>query len=363
MSSIKLTSLYPEHEVLQAKFVEFHGWKMPLHYGSAIAEHMAVRQNAGLFDVSHMTIIDMIGAGGRHFLRRLMTRDIDEIKHPGGACYSCMCNEQGGVIDDVLIYYRQPDNYRLIFNAATKSRVLEWLNTHSQGYSIGFQVRHDLSMIAVQGPEAIQKVMGIVSPYQMDMLSTLKRFNSIEDQQIFFSRTGYTGEDGLEIILPAHESMEMWKKLIHANVQPCGLAARDSLRLEAGLMLNGQDMDEHISPLECGLDWTISWKAYDREFIGKPSLIQQQEENQYSRMIGLALDAQAILRHGQPVTAYGQNVGHITSGIFSPLLKKSVAFARIQANAVSKPLHVEIRGKQYLLETHSTRFYSPNKNK
>jgi aminomethyltransferase len=361
MSSIKLTSLYPEHEALQAKFVEFHGWKMPLHYGSAIAEHMAVRKHAGLFDVSHMTIVDMIGAGGRHFLRRLMTRDVDEIKHPDGACYSCMCNEQGGVIDDVLIYYRQPDNYRLIFNAATKTRVLEWLNTHSKGYSIGFQIRHDLSMIAIQGPEAIQKVMSIVSPYQMDVLSTLKRFNSIEDQQIFFSRTGYTGEDGLEIILPAQHAIEMWQKLIQAGVQPCGLAARDSLRLEAGLMLNGQDMDEHISPLECGLDWTISWKAHDREFIGKPSLIQQQEENQYPRLVGLALDAQAILRHGQAVTAYGQSVGHITSGIFSPLLKKSVAFARINADAQTKPLNVEIRGKQYPVETHSTRFYSPNK--
>lgn len=263
MSSVKQTSLFEEHQKLNAQFVEFFGWKMPLHYGSPIAEHLAVRNSAGMFDVSHMTIVDMIGAGGRHFLRRLMTRDVDEIKHPGGACYTCMCNEQGGVIDDVLVYYRHPDNYRLVFNAATKNRVLSWINEYAPGYSIGFQNRSDLSMIAIQGPEAIQKFQTLSTPLSSEALTLLKRFNSIEIQQWFIARTGYTGEDGLEIMLPHQEAQELWQQLTSIGVLPCGLASRDSLRLEAGLMLNGQDMNERISPLQCGLDWTISWKAQD----------------------------------------------------------------------------------------------------
>jgi len=362
MSSIQNTPLYEQHLQLGAKFVEFYGWKMPLHYGSAIAEHMAVRQNAGMFDVSHMTIIDIIGAGCRKFLRRLMTRDVDEIKNTGGACYTCMCNEQAGIIDDVLVYYRNPDSFRLIFNAATKKRVLAWLNEYAQGYSFGLQVRHDLSMIAVQGPASISKVLNLVSPYQMDILSTLKRFNSIENQTLFFSRTGYTGEDGFEIIGPAHDIIELWKKMIDLDVQPCGLAARDSLRLEAGLMLNGVDMTENNSPLECGLDWTISWKASDREFIGKPCLLVAKEENQYPRLTGLSLDAQAILRHGQPLLSAGHVVGQVTSGVFSPILKKSIAFARITPHALDKPLFVEIRGNLYPVIQQSTRFYTPTPN-
>lgn len=361
MSSIQKTSLFDEHQTLNAKMVEFFGWQMPLQYGSAIAEHMAVRQSAGMFDVSHMTIVDIIGAGCRHFLRRLMTRDVDEIKQEGGACYTCMCNEQGGIIDDVLIYYRRPDSYRLVFNAATRTRVLNWLNEHATGFAIGFQIRDDLSMIAVQGPKAIDNVINCCSPYQMDMLSTLKRFNSVEDQQYFFSRTGYTGEDGLEIILPSSEASAFWQKLLHVGVKPCGLAARDSLRLEAGLMLNGQDMNENITPLECTLDWTISWSTTDREFIGKPSLILQKKEANFSQLIGLKLNAQAILRHDQQVFANGHMVGQITSGIYSPLLKTSIAFARIQHNALNQALSVEIRGQHYDVEQHSVRFYSPNK--
>lgn len=361
MSGLQKTSLFNEHQKLNAKMVEFFGWQMPLHYGSAIAEHMAVRQSAGMFDVSHMTVVDMIGAGCRHFLRRLMTRDIDEIKHVGGACYTCMCNEQGGVIDDVLVYYRQPDSYRLVFNASTRKKVLQWLNEHAVGFSIGFQIRDDLSMIAVQGPKAIEKVINCCSPYQMDMLSTLKRFNCVEDQQYFFSRTGYTGEDGLEIILPATEACELWQKLSQAGVQACGLASRDSLRLEAGLMLNGQDMNESITPLECALDWTISWGATDREFIGKPSLILQKKEANHLQLIGLKLNAQAILRHDQQVFADGHVVGQITSGIYSPMLKCSIAFARIQPDAIHHTLSVEIRGQHYDVEQHPIRFYSPTK--
>ena len=359
MSLSKTTPLYHEHEKAHAKFVDFFEWKMPLHYGSPIAEHLAVRESAGIFDVSHMTVIDIIGAGCRPFLRRLMTRDVDEIKHRGGACYSCMCNELGGIIDDVLIYYRSPDNYRLVFNASTKDRVTQWLNHHAQDFAIGLQIRPELCLIAIQGPEAIERIMPLLTANQMDILSTLKRFNSVEDQAYFFGRTGYTGEDGLEIILPAPEAIELWQKLISAGFQPCGLAARDNLRLEAGLMLNGQDMDENITPFQAALDWTLSWNAQDREFIGKPALLQEKEQGSEKKLIGIQLDAQVILRHGQHLYAHEKLVGEVTSGIFSPLLKQSIGFARIHTHAIHEPLTVSIRDKMYPVSVHSTRFYTP----
>ncbi len=362
MSIVKQTPLYPIHQKYQAKFVEFHHWLMPLHYGSAIAEHMAVRENAGVFDVSHMTIIDIMGAGCRQFLRHIMTRDVDEIKHIGGACYTCMCNEHGGIIDDVLIYYRAPDSYRLIFNAATQQRVIEWLNLQAQHFSIGMQIRQDLCMLAIQGPKAFEKTLELLSPYQLDMVSTLKRFNSIEDHQFFFSRTGYTGEDGLECIMPKDEAIAFFEKILKVGIQPCGLAARDSLRLEAGLMLNGQDMDEHTTPLSAALDWTISWKAQDREFIGKSAIQTAKDQNNIPRLIGLAIEEQAILRHGQKVIQAHKVIGHITSGIYSPCLQKSIAFARVQGDISSEDLFVEIRGQLYPVKQTNTRFYTSSSN-
>jgi aminomethyltransferase len=357
MSLTKQTPLYPIHQKYNAKFVEFHHWMMPLHFGSAIQEHQSVRQDAGVFDVSHMTIIDIIGAGCRPFLRYIMTRDVDEIKHIGGACYSCMCNENGGIIDDVLIYYRAPDSYRLIFNAATKDRVIPWLNSQAQHFAVGMQLRPELCMLAIQGPHAIEKTLSILDPYQLDMVSTLKRFNSVEDQEYFFSRTGYTGEDGLECIMPAPQAKIFLEKLIAAGVKPCGLASRDSLRLEAGYMLNGQDMDETISPIACGLEWTISWKAQDREFIGKAAILQEKEQNQSPQFIGLVLDARSILRHGQAIISQNKVVGHITSGIYSPSLEKSIAFARVQHHADIQSLQVEIRQEHYPVTVTNTRFY------
>jgi len=358
MSALFQTPLCAQHQNLGAKMVEFHHWLMPLHYGSALQEHLAVRAHAGVFDVSHMTIIDMIGAGGRDFLRRLMTRDVDALKQTGVACYTCMCNDQGGIIDDVLIYYRHPDNYRLVFNSSTKDRVISWLNEHALGYAIGFQIRNDLAMLAIQGPQAIATLSKLASPDILDQLSCLKRFHTVEVGEWFIARTGYTGEDGLEIMLPPAAAVTLWQSLIDVEVTPCGLAARDSLRLEAGLMLNGQDMNENISPLEAGLEWTISWQDQGREFIGKPHLLMQKNENHYPRLIGLSLDAQAILRHGQGVFVNATQVGEITSGIYSPWLKKSLAFARVASTAINSSLEVEIRGKRFALQPESTRFYT-----
>jgi aminomethyltransferase len=360
MSPIKQTPLFAIHQKYHAKFVDFHHWMMPLHYGSAIQEHVAVRKNAGVFDVSHMTIIDIMGAGCRQFLRYIMTRDVDEIKHIGGACYTCMCNENGGIIDDVLIYYRAPDSYRLIFNSATKERVIAWLDLQAQHFSIGVQLRPELCMIAIQGPEAFKKSFSLMTPYQIDILSTLKRFNSVEDHDCFFSRTGYTGEDGLECIMPADKAVLFFDKILASGIQACGLAARDSLRLEAGLMLNGQDMNEQTSPIACGLEWTVSWRDQDREFIGKAALLQEKQLSPRQQFIGLELAARAILRGGQKIICQQKQVGHITSGIYSPILEKSIAFAYVHHQADMQALEVEIRNELFPVRACSTRFYSPH---
>jgi aminomethyltransferase len=362
MTLAQQTPLFELHQKQGAKIVDFHHWLMPLHYGSAIAEHQAVRKSAGVFDVSHMTIIDCIGAGARPFLRYIMTKDVDDIQHLGGACYSLMCNEQGGVIDDVMVYYRHPDNYRLIFNSSTKERVIEWLHLKSQGFQVGLQVRHDLCILAIQGPEAFAKLCQVVDNYQMDGISTLARFNALESQGIFFGRTGYTGEDGFECIMSAELALNIWEKLMSVGVPPCGLACRDSLRLEAGLMLNGQDMNEQISPLQVGLNWAISWKDEERSFIGKAALLRERDEGVSHVLIGIKLYQKAILRHDQDILLEnGSIVGKITSGIFSPSLGQSIGFARIKSNVKDKPLFVDIRGKVFPLEIHSTRFYKSQK--
>lgn len=356
------TALFESHQKQGAKLLEFHHWLMPLDYGSAIAEHKAVRKSAGVFDVSHMTIIDCIGAGARPFLRYILTKDVDNIQHLGGACYSLMCNEQGGVIDDVMIYYRHPDNYRLIFNASTKERVLEWLHRKAQGFQVGLQVRHELCILAIQGPEAFSKLCQVIDDYQMDAISTLGRFNSTECNGVFFGRTGYTGEDGFECIMSAEYALSLWEKLMAIGVTPCGLACRDSLRLEAGLMLNGQDMNEHISPLQVGLNWAISWGDKERAFIGKEALLHEHNEGVSHVLIGIKLLQRAILRHDQDISLEnGELVGKITSGIFSPTLEQSIGFARIKSSAKNKPLFVNIRQKVFPLEIHSTRFYKPQK--
>ena len=358
MSLTQTTPLFAQQQQCGAKMIHFHDWLMPLHYGSAIAEHRAVRTSAGVFDVSHMTIIDCIGVGARTFLRYILTKDVDEMRHLGDACYSLMCNEQAGVIDDLLVYYRNNDNYRLIFNASSKARVLEWLHANLQGFQLGLHVRHDLCILAIQGPAAFHALCHVIDEHQIDAISTLARFQAIESNGIFFGRTGYTGEDGFECILPADKAMALWERLMATGVTPCGLASRDSLRLEAGLMLNGQDMDEQTSPLTVGLHWAISWQDEGRAFIGKATLLRERHEGISHTLIGIKLHQQAVLRHGQAILLdNGQVVGAITSGIFSPTLKQSIGFARIQASAKDQALSVNIRDKIFPLEIHRTRFY------
>ena len=353
------TPLYDQHVLLGAKLTDFFGWQMPLHYGSQIEEHHIVRKDSGMFDVSHMTVVDILGAGGRQFLRYLLANDIDSLTQ-GKALYSCMLNQHGGVIDDLIVYSRSFDNYRLVLNAATREKDLNWLQEKAQGFSVGLLERQDLVILAVQGPKAIEKVLQAVSPAQMDSISTLQPFEGVDIADWFVARTGYTGEDGLEMIVPKDHVNDLWSQLIAYEVTPCGLGARDSLRLEAGMMLYGQDMDETTTPLESGLNWTVKLDKEDRDFIGRGALLAQKQHGINMKMVGLVLEGKGILRPGQKVLSDSNEEGVITSGGFSPSLGKSIAFARVP-KALGAQAQVEIRGKLLPVKVTKPRFIQKGK--
>ncbi|MDF1758281.1 MAG: glycine cleavage system aminomethyltransferase GcvT [Legionellaceae bacterium] len=341
---LRRTPLYDQHISANAKMTDFYGWDMPLNYGSQLNEHNAVRNSAGMFDVSHMTVVDILGAGDRLFLRKILTNDVDLLTHAGRALYTCMCNEHGGIIDDLIVYQRSPDNYRLVLNSSTRDRDLAWLRQHILGFSSGLQERTDLAMIAVQGPDAIKITMDILPPSHADAISTLANFECVEPDGCFYARTGYTGEDGLEIMMPVDKIASLWEKLSEAGVHPCGLAARDTLRLEAGMLLFGQDMDETTTPLESGLSWVVKLKPPERDFIGMGALMSQKQHGLQRKLVGLTLEDKGVMRTGQRVVVAGQADGVITSGTFSPTLKKSIALARVPVQVDDRVL-VDIRGR------------------
>ncbi len=354
------TPLHACHLSMGSRLVDFHGWEMPLHYGSQLEEHEVVRKSAGMFDVSHMTVVDVLGAGGRQFLRKLLTNDVDQLQHNGRALYTCMCNEHGGIIDDLIVYQRASDNYRLVLNSATRERDLAWIREKICGFSAGLQERTELAMLAVQGPDALPKTLNVLNPAQADAISTLTYFECVDVGDWFFARTGYTGEDGLEIILPETEITGLWNALIAAGVKPCGLAARDTLRLEAGMLLYGQDMDETTTPLESNLNWTVKWEPEDRDFIGLGALLSQKQQGLTRKLVGLTLKEKGIMRNGQRVVIEGHADGIITSGTYSPTLAKSIAFARLPIEAGEHVL-VDIRGKLYEADVSKPRFIKHGK--
>ncbi|MCW8470557.1 glycine cleavage system aminomethyltransferase GcvT [Fluoribacter gormanii] len=357
---IAKTPLNATHQACGAKMVDFHGWEMPLHYGSQLNEHHYVRNDAGMFDVSHMTIVDILGAGGRQFLRKLLTNDVDQLAHNGKALYSCMCNEHGGIIDDLIVYQRASDNYRVVLNSATRQNDLAWIRQKSEGFAVGLQERRELAMIAVQGPNAIEKTQQILNPAQIDAVSTLTNFECVDVEQWFFARTGYTGEDGFEIIAPQESIVQLWNNLMQVGVHPCGLASRDTLRLEAGMLLYGQDMDTTTSPLESGLGWTIKWEPADRDFIGMGALYSQKQIGIKRKMVGLTLLDKGIMRHGQKVIIPGCTDGIITSGTYSPTLEKSIALARVPVET-GEEVMVDIRGKLLPAKVGKPRFVKAGK--
>jgi aminomethyltransferase len=338
------TALFEEHLALGARIVPFAGWEMPLHYGSQLAEHHAVRRSAGAFDVSHMRILDIAGEDALSYLGRLLANDAGKLQTPGRALYSCMLNVQGGVIDDLVLYHRGPERYRMVVNAATAGKDLAWMHEQQGAAKIAIHPRADLAMIAVQGPQARDSVKALLPPQLRERAALLQPFHAAEEGEWFVGRTGYTGEDGFEIMLPADEAPRLWRALMKAGIVPCGLGARDTLRLEAGMNLYGQDMDEEVSPLESGLGWTVAWKPTERAFVGRSALEAQRAAGRLRRFVGLLLMGKGVLRSDQPVLSGEEVVGQVTSGGFAPTLDRSIALARI-APGVDGQCAVEIRGK------------------
>lgn len=340
----KRTPFYDLHVQAQAKIVDFAGWDMPLHYGSQIQEHHQVRQHAGMFDVSHMGVVDLHGAEVASFLRRLVANNVDRLVD-GKALYTCMLNEQGGVIDDLIVYKVTNDFYRLVINAGTREKDLAWMRKQVEGFDVTITERTDLAMLAVQGPEVKSKLAQFLPADQVEAVRNLKPFTFAHFNNWFVARTGYTGEDGYEIILPAKDTNQLWEKLLKADIKPCGLGARDTLRLEAGLNLYGSDMDETVTPLESNLAWTVILDPQDRSFIGREALEKQVQQGVQKRLVGLVLEGPGIIRNHQKVFIAGNGEGEVTSGGYSPTLEKSIALARLPLDHNTE-CFVEIRNKQ-----------------
>ncbi len=338
------TPLHDKHIDAGARIVDFGGWDMPLHYGSQKEEHHAVRQNAGVFDVSHMTIVDLAGERVREFLRHLVANDVAKLNDYGKALYTAMLNADGGVIDDLIIYFLSDNDFRLVVNAATRDKDLAWIREQAAAFDIAVNERAELAMIAVQGPNARELAAPCIDIDYRETALAMKPFFGLQANDWFIARTGYTGEDGWEICMPAAEAPGVWDRLLAAGVAPCGLGARDTLRLEAAMNLYGTDMDEAVSPLEAGLNWTIAWEPATRDFIGRAALEAQRDSGNNQRFVGLLLQDRGVLRNHQKVVVDGVGEGEITSGGFSPTIGKSIALARVPAGDYDRA-QVEVRGK------------------
>lgn len=348
------TILYDLHREFGGRLVEFAGWDLPLHFGSQLEEHRTVRRDAGMFDVSHMAVFDLAGPEVGDFLRQLLANDIARLQDDGLGLYTCLLNEAGGVIDDAIVF-RRANGYRLVSNAATRERVAAWIARQVASFTVELKPRPDLAILAAQGPEARRRSSPCLPPELREPAAALASFGCAEAGEWFVARTGYTGEDGYEIILPQDDAPGLWQALRLAGVAPCGLGARDTLRLEAGLLLSGQDMDETVSPLESGLGWTVAFDPPERNFIGRPALEEQRRTGGLRRFAGLVLEDKGVLRHGQRVVVPDFGEGVVTSGIFSPTLDRSIAFARLPAGQYDHCL-VDIRGVLKPARVTGTRF-------
>lgn len=341
------TPLFDAHLACNGKIVDFAGWEMPINYGSQIKEHEAVRTDAGMFDVSHMTAVDVRGDKATAFFQQLIGNDVAKLGFDGKALYSGMYNEDGGVIDD-LIVYRTQWGYRVVVNAGTTAKDLEWMGKLAPAFGVTLTPRRDLAMIAVQGPNAIAKAK-VAKPDAAALIDGLQVFQGLPHGEWFFARTGYTGEDGLEISMPAGEAITFWNALKDAGVAPAGLGARDTLRLEAGMNLYGNEMDDSVSPLAAGMAWTIAWEPATRDFTGRAKLEAEKAARAAGqagalKQVGLVFEGKGVLRsHMKVVTEAGE--GEITSGTFSPSLQVSIAMARVPlAVKVGDSVQVDVRG-------------------
>ena len=350
------TPLYQQHLALGARTVDFGGWDMPVHYGSQIEEHHRVRRDAGMFDVSHMCVIDVHGKSARAFLARLLANDVGKLRQAGKALYSCLLDESGGVIDDLIVYLMHDNFFRIVVNAGTRDGDLAWMRARASEWDLALDIleRSDLAMIAVQGPEARAKVAALLPEAERSSVLAQEAFfgresASTNGSRWFVARTGYTGEDGFEVMLPDREAADFWQALLAAGVAPCGLGSRDTLRLEAGMNLYGNDMDRTRNPLESGLAWTVAFEPAERDFVGRRALENiRKQGGPPLKLVGLVLEDRGVLRSHQKVVVPGVDAvqvgGEVTSGTFSPTLERSIGFARVP-RAASTTVQVDIRGK------------------
>jgi len=338
------TCLYDNHINHGGKIVDFAGWEMPINYGSQMEEHHQVRTDAGMFDVSHMTVVDLQGAGVTAFLQYILANDVGKLKTSGKALYSAMLDENGGVIDDLIVYYMNDEWFRMVVNAGTRDKDLAWINKQAANFDVRVTERAEVAMIAVQGPNAREKAISVLPTDVAQAAGDLKRFAGAASGDWFVARTGYTGEDGFEIILPEAKASEFWEALAGVGVKPIGLGARDTLRLEAGMNLYGTDMDESTSPLISNLGWTIAWEPEERNFIGRDKITAEKLAGVQQKLVGLVLEDKGVLRgHMKVVCDAGE--GETTSGTFSPSLKQAIALARVPAS-IGDSCEVEIRNKR-----------------
>ncbi|MGB0221437.1 MAG: glycine cleavage system aminomethyltransferase GcvT [Sinimarinibacterium flocculans] len=340
---LKHTALHPEHVRLGARLVDFAGWDMPIQYASQLDEHHAVRLSAGMFDVAHMSAVDLHGARVREFLRRLLANDVAKLTVGGKALYTCMLRDDGGVLDDLIVYFIDESWFRLVVNAGTTDKDLAWIRRHAADFGVDVRHRDDLGILAVQGPEARAKAEPLLPAALRAAAGTLENFQAAVDSDVFVARTGYTGEDGFELMLPHAALVALWKQLLDAGVKPCGLGARDTLRLEAGMNLYGQDMDESTHPLESGLGWTVAWTPEDRDFIGRVAIAPLRGASP-RKLVGLVIEGRGIARAHMKLRFANGAAGETTSGGFAPTMKQSIALARVDTSAEGA-CEIEIRGQ------------------
>jgi aminomethyltransferase len=350
---LKHTALHPEHVRLGARLVDFAGWDMPIQYQSQLDEHHAVRQDAGMFDVAHMSAVDLRGPRVREFLRRLLANDVAKLTAPGKApptglpvgqaMYTCMLRDDGGILDDLIVYGMADDWFRIVVNAGTTDKDLAWMRRHAADFGVEVRHRSDLGILAVQGPQARTKAAPLLPQALRDAAGCLDNFQAVADGDVLVARTGYTGEDGFELMLPHDALVALWRQLLDAGVKPCGLGARDTLRLEAGMNLYGQDMDESTHPLESGLTWTVAWTPEARDFIGRKT-IEPLRGASKRKLVGLVLEGRGIARAHMKVRFANGASGETTSGGFAPTMKQSIALARVDATADGS-CEIEIRGQ------------------
>jgi aminomethyltransferase len=353
------TPLYEEHLRLGARMVPFAGWEMPVQYRGVIEEHNAVRQHAGMFDVSHMGRFEVHGSNAARFFRYICTWDMTRLVL-GEGHYAASCNEAGGILDDVYVFALEPERYLIVVNASNAPKMKAWMQQHITSFDARLIDRHEsTAMIAVQGPEALDKLSGLLGA---EFVRTIKPRRCAEmawrGETLFASRTGYTGEDGLELVVEARAGADLWRALLDAGVTPAGLGARDTLRLEAALLLYGNDMDEETNPFEVGLDWVVTFDD-DADFIGRTALQHAKESGVERTLVCLRASDRGVMRHGCAVMHDGANVGIVTSGTFSPTLNVSVgmAFVPPALAAEGTRLDVDVRGRTLPAEVVARPFY------